>query len=190
MCGDVTRTVESGYITVGERRNKHIFYVFVHARTHSLSRPLMTYLNGGPGCSSLFSLLRENGPCKVNKDGRSVRYNPWSWTELANMLWIDQPVGVGFSYAYPAFDDATGARVQDLNEFDVQEDMYEFLQAFVQLHKQFDAVPLYLAGESYAGHYIPAIAVRVVRGNRELEEKSARQSAVGAGEGGTGVPGT
>jgi hypothetical protein len=52
--------------------------------------PLVVWLTGGPGCSSTLALLTENGPCKVNDDGKSTTFNPYSWTEAAHVLWLDQ----------------------------------------------------------------------------------------------------
>jgi hypothetical protein len=52
--------------------------------------PLVVWLTGGPGCSSTLALLTENGPCKVNDDGKSTTVNPYSWTEAAHVLWLDQ----------------------------------------------------------------------------------------------------
>ena len=52
--------------------------------------PFVVWLTGGPGCSSTLALLTENGPCKVNDDGKSTTVNPYSWTEAAHVLWLDQ----------------------------------------------------------------------------------------------------
>lgn len=60
--------------------------------------PLSIWLNGGPGGSSLMGMLAENGPCWINADGNSSRLNEWAWNREVNMLFIDQPVQVGFSY--------------------------------------------------------------------------------------------
>lgn len=75
------------------------FFWFVEARTRSPHRaPLSIWLNGGPGGSSLMGMLAENGPCWINEDGNSSRINEWAWNREVNMLFIDQPVQVGFSY--------------------------------------------------------------------------------------------
>lgn len=75
------------------------FFWFVEARTRSPHRaPLSIWLNGGPGGSSLLGMLAENGPCWINADGNSSRLNEWAWNREVNMLFIDQPVQVGFSY--------------------------------------------------------------------------------------------
>ncbi|KAL7504889.1 hypothetical protein ACHAXN_002443 [Cyclotella atomus] len=124
--------------------------------------PLIVWLTGGPGCSSSLALLTENGPCSVNSDGKSTSVNPHSWTESAHVLWLDQPANVGYSYGQD----------NDTNEEMISEDAYYFLQAFMQSEdgKKYSKNPLFIVGESYGGHYAPAIAHRIWRGNKDLKE--------------------
>ena len=74
------------------------FFWFFEARKSPKTAPLAIWLNGGPGASSLMGLLEENGPCLVNGDSRTTRLNEWSWNNEVNMLYLDQPAQVGFSY--------------------------------------------------------------------------------------------
>eukprot|EP00536_Pseudo-nitzschia_multiseries_P008314 jgi/Psemu1/325142/estExt_fgenesh1_pg.C_2100002 len=119
--------------------------------------PFVVWLTGGPGCSSTLALLTENGPCSVTKDGTGTTVNPHSWTEAAHVLWLDQPAGVGFSYGDE----------NDSGEGMVGEDAYYFFQAFFKAHPEYAANPLYIIGESYGGHYVPAIAHRIWKGNQD-----------------------
>jgi hypothetical protein len=123
--------------------------------------PLVIWLTGGPGCSSSLALLSENGPCSVNADGKTTTVNPHSWTEAAHVLWLDQPADVGYSYG----------QGNDKNEEMISEDAYYFLQAWLQSAEgaKYKNAPLHIVGESYGGHYAPAIAHRILRGNNDLQ---------------------
>ena len=127
------------------------------------SVPLIVWLTGGPGCSSTLALLSENGPCSVAKGGHSTVVNPYSWIETGHVLWLDQPAGVGYSYG----------KENDSNEAMVSEDAYFFLQAFFKKHPEYASSPLYVVGESYGGHYAPAIAHKVFVENQKLAEERA-----------------
>lgn len=74
------------------------FFWFFEARKDPENAPLAIWMNGGPGGSSMLGLLSENGPCFVNSDSNSTYLNEWSWNNEVNMLYLDQPVQVGFSY--------------------------------------------------------------------------------------------
>ena len=130
------------------------------ARNNPATAPLVLWLTGGPGCSSELAVFYEQGPYRLGKDG-SVSTNPHSWTEIANVLFVDQPVGTGFSYA-----DDSAAYVK--SEEGVATDMWEFLQTFMKQFPQYSKLDFFVTGESYAGHYVPAISSKIVRNNAKL----------------------
>ena len=156
--------------------NKHLFFwMFEKRGDYDDDTPFVVWLTGGPGCSSTLALLTENGPCKVNKDAKGTTVNPASWTEAAHVLWLDQPAGVGFSYGQET----------DSNEEMIAEDAYYFLQVFFQTYPAYQTSPLYIVGESYGGHYAPAIAHRIWKGNQAKAAKTIplRLSGLGVGNG-------
>ncbi|KAF2616042.1 hypothetical protein F2Q70_00012616 [Brassica cretica] len=88
----------SGYVTVDEKKHSALFYYFAEAETEPTSKPLVLWLNGGPGCSSLgVGAFSENGPFRPK--GSVLVKNQHSWNQEANMLYLETPVGVGFSYS-------------------------------------------------------------------------------------------
>ncbi|KDO33082.1 hypothetical protein SPRG_01896 [Saprolegnia parasitica CBS 223.65] len=164
----------SGYFKIDGSKSKNYFYWFFESRDAPKDDPVIIWLTGGPGCSSMLALLGENGPCSVNDD-LSLKRNPYSWNAKANIMWIDQPAGVGFSYG-------------DKSEYDTDEtmvgnDMYHFLQAFFAAHPEYASNAFYVFGESYAGHYVPAVAHRIYSGNKEGSSPKINLKGIGIGNG-------
>ncbi|KAF8119525.1 Alpha/Beta hydrolase protein [Boletus edulis] len=117
--------------------------------TDNSDKPWGIWLNGGPGASSLAGLLFENGPIHILSN-YSVVQNQYAWSTVADYVWIDQPVGTGFS--------TVGADGLVADEDQVAADFMGFLENFVKVFPNLATRPLHLTGESYAGTYIPYIA--------------------------------
>lgn len=120
-------------------------------------------MTGGPGCSSELAIFFENGPWTVTKKLFSkpqLHDNPFSWNKVANVLFIDQPGGTGFSTVANSYGYTT-------NEAQVNADMQVFLQGFFAQYPQYKGLPFYITGESYGGHYVPAVARGVVEANQQ-----------------------
>jgi len=147
-------TQYSGYITIDESTNKNLFYWLIESQGSPETDPLVVWLQGGPGCSSLFGNFLEHGPFRLNAQG-NVNYTNLSWTQSANMLYIEAPAGVGFSYT-------NQTHVSDNSTAD---DNYSFLQHFLDLYPQYVGRDLWISGESYAGVYVPTLAYRLLTGN-------------------------
>ncbi|WJX74328.1 Serine carboxypeptidase-like 48 [Trifolium repens] len=153
----------AGYYSLPHSKAARMFYFFFESRNNK-DDPVVIWLTGGPGCSSDLALFYENGPFQFSKDNNnlSLVWNEYGWDAASNIIFVDQPIGTGFSYTT----DDSDIR-HDENE--ISNDLYDFLQAFFKEHPQFTKNDFYITGESYAGHYIPAFASRVHQGNKANE---------------------
>ncbi|RNF05275.1 serine carboxypeptidase [Trypanosoma conorhini] len=166
----------SGYFDIpGKDGDKHYFYWAFGPRNKNPNAPVLLWMTGGPGCSSMLALLVENGPCWVNETTGDLDNNKYSWNNEAYVIYVDQPAGVGFSYAEKAD--------YDKDEMGVSEDMYHFLQAFFTAHKELRNNEFFVVGESYGGHYAPATAHRVNQGNRNHDGLPIRLAGLAVGNG-------
>ena len=105
-------TLTTGPASFPQNYSISTFFWFFEARTDPANAPLSLWMNGGPGSSSLIGLFQEHGPCAVANDSNATALNPDSWNSVANMLYLDQPVQVGFSHdalANGTYDVATGS---------------------------------------------------------------------------------
>ncbi|XP_061544037.1 lysosomal protective protein isoform X1 [Phycodurus eques] len=157
----------SGYLNVED--GKHLHYWFSESQNSPASDPVVLWLNGGPGCSSLDGLLTEHGPFLVEDDGVTLRQNQNSWNKIANMLYLESPAGVGFSYS----DDGAYAT----NDSEVSMLNYLALKEFFRLYPELSANQLFLMGESYGGIYVPTLAERV------MEDDALNLQGVAVGNG-------
>lgn len=122
-------------------------------------------MNGGPGVSSLYGLFAEHGPFKVGPDGQLSRRRI-TWASTYNIIYIDQPVGTGFS-----FTDSDKGYAK--NQTDVARDLYEFCRQFYNIFPELLDNDLYVAGSGYAGKYVPALAHKI-----HVENMAGRQPAM------------
>ncbi|KAK7691074.1 hypothetical protein QCA50_006177 [Cerrena zonata] len=140
--------------------NDTLFFWGFESKPGSLTRPAhernedpwIIWLQGGPGSSGMIAFMTENGPIHVQSNYSLVE-NPFSWNTLADAIWIDQPVGTGYSTS-----DTTGYVA---NEDQTGEDFVGFLSNLVKVFPSLATRPLYLTGESYAGTYIPYITKHI-----------------------------
>ena len=162
----------------GDGSDKKIFYwLFEPGDTASITddTPLVLWLNGGPGCSSMDGLWLENGPFRLKSgdNGWTIDVNQHSWHHVpAYTLYVDQPVGTGLSYSK----DKNWCN----NDFEVNRDFHYFLEEFFLFHSDKFLTsgnddnnnnspilrrPFYFSGESHAGHYIPSMIDFILQRN-------------------------
>lgn len=140
----------TGYLDDNEN-DKHLFYWFFESRNDPKNDPVVLWLNGGPGCSSLTGLFVELGPSLIDKKIKPVR-NDFSWNSNASVIFLDQPVNVGYSYSGSTVSDTVAAG----------KDVYALLTLFFKQFPEYATQDFHIAGESYAGHYIPVFASEIL----------------------------
>jgi carboxypeptidase D len=185
----------SGYADVD--KDQHMFFWFFEARSRDPSTaPLTVWINGGPGSSSMIGLFQELGPCGIDVNG-SVYNNPYSWSEVSNMIFIDQPTMTGFSYSVPvpgysdpdsgdivvlkegescpenATDTCGTWSLPDLsltanNTSNAAPNFWKTLQGFMGAFPQYSRNGFHFASESYGGHYGPVFSAYI-------EEQNAKE---------------
>ncbi|GMH41122.1 hypothetical protein BSKO_09032 [Bryopsis sp. KO-2023] len=153
----------AGYIHPENTEDAKLFYFYFQERNKSPDAPLLFWTNGGPGCSSMLGLFTENGPYKIQED-LTLRWSEFGWDIGQNIIFVDQPVGTGFSYSHD-----TGDYVH--YEAGVGADMLAFFVEFLEIHPELKGKDFYLSGESYAGHYLPAIADSIHKNADSLDLK-------------------
>ncbi|WBW75370.1 vacuolar carboxypeptidase Y [Schizosaccharomyces osmophilus] len=145
---------ETGYLDVDDDR--HLFFWFFESRNDPVNDPVVLWLNGGPGCSSMTGLFMELGPSHINMETLKPEYNPHSWNSNASVIFLDQPIGAGFSNGDGSV----------LDTITAGKDVYAFLTLFFAKFPQYAHLPFHITGESYAGHYIPQFAKEIIEHNQ------------------------
>ncbi|KAL3849526.1 hypothetical protein ACJIZ3_011408 [Penstemon smallii] len=164
----------AGYYKLPHSKSARMFYYFFESRNNQTD-PVIIWLQGGPGCSGALPLFYENGPFHITNN-LTLTWNDFGWDKVSNIIYVDQPTGTGFSYS--SNDDDTRH-----NEEGVSNDLYDFLQAFFKEHPQYAKNDFYITGESYAGHYGPALATRVLQGNKNKEGVNINLKGLAIGNG-------
>eukprot|EP00761_Pharyngomonas_kirbyi_P011133 gb/GECH01011157.1/.p1 GENE.gb/GECH01011157.1/~~gb/GECH01011157.1/.p1 ORF type:complete len:551 (+),score=96.17 gb/GECH01011157.1/:1-1653(+) len=181
---DFNTSMHAGYQKVS--KNKKLFYWYFESENDPDNDPLVVWLNGGPGCSSMEGLFVELGPFSVESAGNEsagippqLKSNPYSWHKKANMIFLDQPAGTGLSIA---------SKKENIpSELDVAaNDFWTFLTKLYQSDQfsQFKNRDLYLTGESFAGQYIPTFANKILENvKNEKKDHGIKLKAVAIGNG-------
>ncbi|KAL5767234.1 hypothetical protein ACOSQ2_014017 [Xanthoceras sorbifolium] len=153
----------SGYVSIenqgGVLPPKNLFYYFVESERDPSKDPLVLWLNGGPGCSSMDGFIYEHGPFNFAKEKSqtpTLHLNPYSWSKVSNIIYLDSPAGVGFSYCKN--------KTYVTDDIQTATDTHKFLLQWLKQYEEFSSNPFYISGESYAGIYIPTLAAQVHHG--------------------------
>jgi len=146
----------SGYLNLKDT-HKFIHYWLVEAEASPETAPLVFWTNGGPGCSGLIGFMTEQGPFRPDADG-NIQPNTYAWNKNANMVFLEQPVGVGFSYSLNSDDYRIG-------DDQAAQDNLQTILTFFHKFPHFNHTALYITSESYGGHYIPTWADAIINFN-------------------------
>ncbi|PHT40168.1 Serine carboxypeptidase-like 17 [Capsicum baccatum] len=166
--GPLPFELETGYVGVGDSEDVQLFYYFIKSESNPESDPLMLWVTGGPGCSALSGLIYEIGPItfepvEYNGSLPTMILNPYSWTKTASIIFLDFPVGTGFSYA------TTPSALQS-SDLQASEHVYQFLHKWFVDHPEFLRNPFYVGGDSYSGMVVPIIT-QIIGIKNEMETK-------------------
>jgi carboxypeptidase C (cathepsin A) len=137
----------SGYLTVDEDHGRKIHYWYVESQGSPSEDPVVYWTNGGPGCSGLLAFGYEHGPYFYSQTGK-LSPNPYSWNKVANMLYVEQPAGVGFSYSEIETD-------YSMDDKKTSVDNYVLIREFLKRFPERQNNDFYVTSESYGGHYMP-----------------------------------
>jgi len=171
----------SGLINVGSQTGSSgkLHYWFIESENKPASDPIVLWLNGGPGSSSLIGCLTENGQLVLNDDSLTnethgvpqLFYNPYAWTKIASVIYLESPKGVGFSFC----NDPNNCHNDDLS---TAQDSHEFLVNFFKGFSEYSTNDFYITGESYAGVYIPMLIDQI---DKNGNIKNFKGAAIGNG---------
>ncbi|KAK4104548.1 alpha/beta-hydrolase [Parathielavia hyrcaniae] len=152
--------MHAGHIEITPEHNGNVFFWHFQNKHIANKQRTVIWLNGGPGCSSEDGALMEIGPYRL-KDDHTLTYNEGAWNEFANVLFVDNPVGTGYSYV------DTDSFVHELDE--MADQFISFLEKWYALFPEYEHDDIYIAGESYAGQHIPYIAKHILDRNKKPE---------------------
>ena len=149
----------------GEFCKIHYWY----AASELKEAPVVLWLNGGPGSSSILGFLQENGPLLMNSTGGFME-NPWSWTKVAHLFVIESPIGVGYSYCAAQ---KKGKVCANTDKFTASTARAALVDFFTNKFPELASQDFFITGESYAGVYIPTLAKEILdHSSLNLDRKS------------------
>jgi len=149
----------SGYLDIdgSEPGSKHMHYWFFESANDPANDPVAFWTNGGPGCSGMLGALSEQGPFWPQADGM-LATNQYAWNNNANMVFVEQPCGVGFSYS-----SANDTKADyTYNDMSAAKDYFNMIEKWFKRFPEYAGNDLYLTSESYGGHYLPTLAKYIV----------------------------
>ncbi|XP_028807315.1 serine carboxypeptidase-like 11, partial [Neltuma alba] len=157
--------LETGYVGVGDsEKGGQVFYYFIESENNPQEDPLMLWLTGGPGCSSFSGLIFEIGPIafkveKYNGTLPKLVRRPQAWTKACSIIFVDLPIGSGFSYANTPY--------LQRGDWTLVNHAHQFIRKWLIDHPRFLSHQVYIGGDSYSGIPVPAMVQKISNGNEK-----------------------
>jgi carboxypeptidase C (cathepsin A) len=165
----------SGYLDIPNSGGKSLHYVFIESQNNPETDPLVLWLNGGPGCSSLDGFFYEHGPF-LFYEGTTLQPNPYAWNLNASMIYLEAPAGVGFSVLGDLANNST-------NDYITAHDNLMALLQWFDKFPEYANHEFYITGESYGGVYVPTLAYSIVEYNQEVGYSAINLIGIAVGNG-------
>lgn len=156
----------AGFFLTNRKLGSRLFFWFIRSETKPLKAPVIVWLQGQPGWSSLYSLFEEHGPYKVIEENGRVRFElrQFAWTKNFNVLYLDHCIGCGYSMA-------EHREAYEPTYENVGKNVYEALVQFYKVFREFRKNDLYLAGEHGGAKYLPVVGHAIHSMNQIRSEK-------------------
>ncbi|EPB77365.1 serine carboxypeptidase [Ancylostoma ceylanicum] len=169
----------SGYLAASP--GNYLHYWLTESQGSPKDDPLILWLNGGPGCSSLGGLFEELGPFHINSDGTTLFENVFSWNKVGNVLFMEAPRDVGFSYR------ASNVSDSKYNDDYTASDNVLALASFFTKFPEYKNRTFFITGESYGGVYVPTLTSALIKkiqskGSDSMSYVNLAGVAIGNGE--------
>eukprot|EP00039_Didymoeca_costata_P007601 m.101620 g.101620 ORF g.101620 m.101620 type:complete len:445 (-) comp13748_c0_seq3:95-1429(-) len=170
--------VWSGFLPIRPKEPQaKLFYMFFESQSKNTSAPVVLWTNGGPGTSSMLGNFAEIGPYRVdNTSGTMLNVEQLTWNRNMHLLFVDHPIGVGFSTAQAGVHFAK-------NESEVAADMSALLHNFFMEYSEYQASEFFVTGESYGGRFVPSIGLQIFNDNKNSVNPKINLKGVAVGNG-------
>ncbi|UQC74957.1 uncharacterized protein CLUP02_01610 [Colletotrichum lupini] len=165
VCNSSTPGVAGFVDTTDGDDESHLFFWLFESKHRPFNDPVILWMSGGPGASSTgYGNLMELGPCRIAPEGGYTIDNPHGWNANATLIFVDQPVSVGYS---------TGSKIPNgLQE--ASQTMDRFLRQLMIAFPQYSSLDFYIAGESYGGSWVPALASTILDNQANSHDINSR----------------
>lgn len=161
----------TGFIHVGKgEQPTELFYTLFKSRDQNPNAPLVWFFEGGPGMSSLHAMFYQNGPFKLENDGTTLLKNEFSFNNFADVLYLDQPLGTGFS-------NCSNSSLIPQHESLIIEDLMSFVHNFIEMHPEYTDRPLYMVSQAYGSHFLLPLAKTLL--NNRIRHVNLKGIALG-----------